>query len=309
MNGSLISVHTDMVSAFLTADRSTWSADTRRAYAQTAADYAKFIQTHGLGLVDGIGAYAEDLRHRRQRNGRRLSASTRARYLSAVKAHVQVVAERIDDPAIVGRIELALRRAKPPKRQQNVSHRKMVSAEESRTLILALRNNIVAGGKAVAHITAFLAETGCRISEALGVMLTDVSDEYREGERLVRSVRVTGKGDKERTVVVSADLFNAARAYFKGGTWLFEKTTGGQYNRGSVSNVIRRASAKVLGRTISAHCFRHGAITGWLSLGGKLEEVSAYAGHANVSTTMRYVHSQLGDNVIAAASAAMVPAA
>ena len=69
-------------------------------------------------------------------------------------------------------------------------------------------------------IVRFLYATGCRISEALGVRLTDC---HVNGGV---TVEVTGKGGKARKVRLARALFDEMRQTFNGSTWLFESGKG-----------------------------------------------------------------------------------
>ena len=95
---------------------------------------------------------------------------------------------------------------------------KMLTAAEVQTLLAALSPR----GQGFVR---FLYATGCRISEALGVRLTDC---HVNGGV---TIEVTGKGGKARKVRLARDLFDEIRLTFNGSTWLFESSKGNPIGR------------------------------------------------------------------------------
>jgi len=135
----------------------------------------------------------------------------------------------------------------------------------------------------------FLWVTGCRISEMLGVKLTNCEI---QADRV--RIRVTGKGKKERFVWIPTVLYRRIVDCFGGATWLFETGRGKAYSRSYVSNQIAKLGRHILDRRISAHTFRHSFATRKIKETGKIQAVSEYLGHSNVSITLSlYCHDEL----------------
>jgi len=110
-------------------------------------------------------------------------------------------------------------------------------------------------------------------------------------------IEITGKGGKARNVRLTGKLFRERCRTFHGATWLFETGNGRPYRREYVTNTIRRASKRTIGRTVSAHALRHSAATALIGHTGKIQAVSEYLGHADPATTLRYyVHEALTDD-------------
>ena len=133
----------------------------------------------------------------------------------------------------------------------------------------------------------FLSATGCRVSEMTGVKLADCR---REGN--VYSVRLRGKGNKhasykERTVWITAAMYERIISTFGSVLYLFSTGAGKRYSRSYVSNQLGKLTLKVLGRRLSAHCFRHDFVTRKLKETGRVKAVSEYAGHSDVQITLR----------------------
>jgi integrase/recombinase XerD len=135
--------------------------------------------------------------------------------------------------------------------------------------------------------------TGARISEAVGLDLDDLSLE-------AGSVRLFGKGSKERVVPVGSFARAAVSAYLvrsrpglaaagKGTPALFLNARGGRLSRQSAWTVLRDAAEKAgLRAAISPHTLRHSFATHLLDGGADVRVVQELLGHASVTTTQLY---------------------
>jgi integrase len=85
-----------------------------------------------------------------------------------------------------------------------------------------------------------LYKTGCRVSELVSLRWSQVLD-YGTGSGIIR---VIGKGDKERNVLLSGSIGNELLAWRKGkpdDSWVFPGVHGyGHLHRSIVNRVIRR---------------------------------------------------------------------
>jgi integrase/recombinase XerD len=144
---------------------------------------------------------------------------------------------------------------------------------------------------------------GLRISEALRLDLDDLS----LGEA---TVRVIGKGDRERLLPVGAVAIDALARYielarpawlerglareprfgWRGGA-LFLSVQGRRLSRMSAWRGLRRAAlqAGVKGR-VTPHTLRHSFATHLLEGGADLRVVQELLGHASITTTQLYTH-------------------
>jgi integrase/recombinase XerD len=137
----------------------------------------------------------------------------------------------------------------------------------------------------------FLWATGCRISEALNCRLIDCKE-----DRETVSIRIIGKGNKERHIRITAELYRELKKIFQGETFLFETGSGKTYSRSYVSNQIKKLGRAVLNREISAHTLRHSFATRLIQKTKKIKAVSVYLGHASTAITLNmYTHETLDD--------------
>jgi integrase/recombinase XerD len=143
----------------------------------------------------------------------------------------------------------------------------------------------------------FLARTGARVSEALGVNARDLRLDHRHPQVLLR-----GKGHKERIVPVSEDLAKALKALMSErgvqpceASPLFVGTNGTRLTRFGATHIVRRAvdvatrSTPGLARkSVSPHVLRHTLAMTLLQSGVDLLTIQAWLGHSQVTTTHRY---------------------
>jgi site-specific recombinase XerD len=132
-----------------------------------------------------------------------------------------------------------------------------------------------------------------RIGELCGLDVDDV-DAAR------RTVRVIGKGDKERTVPMSAPAARAVEAWLRrgrpglvrgrSGPALFLGTRGGRLHPTVVRRVLHRRLAELGLPDMGPHGLRHSAATHLLEGGADLRSVQEILGHSSLATTQTYTH-------------------
>lgn len=143
--------------------------------------------------------------------------------------------------------------------------------------------------------------TGARISEVLGLDLSQAAEalaRHRRGEPV--SLRVCGKGSKERTVPLSQRALLSLKTYIdegrpklgrKRGPALMLTRSGQRLARQDawriVKDALKRAGIK---KRVSPHTLRHSFASHLLSGGADLRVVQELLGHAKVTTTQRYTH-------------------
>ena len=132
---------------------------------------------------------------------------------------------------------------------------------------------------------------GLRASEVAGVRKQDL--ELAEG-----SLKVVGKGNKERVAVFGEPCSRAVAAYIEHertdptkGDPLFTNPAGRALTTRTVQNVIKRwARAAGLPEDVSPHTLRHSFATHLLDGGADLKTVQQLLGHENLATTQVYTH-------------------
>ena len=137
--------------------------------------------------------------------------------------------------------------------------------------------------------------TGIRVSEACSLTTSSI-------DSAALTVRVLGKGDKERTVPFGVPARDAldqwtvrARPSLAVGTdALFVGAKGGPIDPRVVRAMIHRMCARAGVRDIAPHGLRHSAATHLLQGGADLRAVQEILGHSSLATTQRYTHVDAG---------------
>jgi len=138
---------------------------------------------------------------------------------------------------------------------------------------------------------------GLRCMEARNVRLQDL-DFHRKQLRVVQ-----GKGKKDRYVPLSEHLIRGLQKYIqfeKPKDWLFNgqplaNRAGGDFDsrysqRGVQWAVKQSAKAAKITKDVSVHTLRHTYATHLLEDGLDILTVKELLGHANIETTMEYLH-------------------
>lgn len=132
---------------------------------------------------------------------------------------------------------------------------------------------------------------GLRVSEASGLDRGNV--DLRE-----RTVRILGKGAKERQAPLGAKALNAVRAYLdgqegprSGASPLFRNARGDRLSARSIQRIVgRHAKRAGLREDVHPHTLRHSYATHLLDGGADLRIVQELLGHATPSATQVYTH-------------------
>ena len=143
-------------------------------------------------------------------------------------------------------------------------------------------------------IVELLYATGIRVGELCGLDLGDLDEERR-------TVRVLGKGNRERTVPVGVPAVKAVAAWARSGRpvlvtpdsrhALFLGARGRRIDPRTARRVVHACLAAVPGTPDSGpHGLRHAAATHLLEGGADLRSVQEILGHASLTSTQIYTH-------------------
>ena len=169
---------------------------------------------------------------------------------------------------------------------------KALTIDEATRLVEAPGDRDVAARRDRA-LLEFLYGTGARVSETVGVDLTDL-----DLDDMV--VKVTGKGSKQRLVPLGRHAAAAIRAWLPdrmslvsrkaSGDPLFLNLRGGRLSRQGVFDIVKKhaISADVEAKRVSPHVLRHSAATHMVEAGADLRTVQEMLGHATITTTQVY---------------------
>ncbi|MDR1821564.1 MAG: tyrosine recombinase XerC [Oscillospiraceae bacterium] len=224
--------------------------------------------------------------------GSGISAKSRARKLSAINSFFKylTVTTKLLDANPAADID-------QPKFRKTLPH--YLSLEDSVKLLKTVETDGKNRSKTrdFAILTLFL-NCGMRISELIGIRLTDIT---------ANSIRLRGKGGKERVVFLNDACVSALNAYLVHRKMLMpierDKNclflAGGSGNgevkrlgRTTVHDMIKKYAlrAGLPSSEISAHKLRHTAATLMLGSGVDVRTLQELLGHENLNTTQIYTH-------------------
>ena len=143
-------------------------------------------------------------------------------------------------------------------------------------------------------ILELLYASGVRVSELTGLDTADVDLE-------AGTLRVTGKGNRQRIVVFGGPAERALRAYLRDGRprlasgraepALFLNRDGGRLSVRAVQILVRRSGAAVgIEARTHPHLLRHTFATHMLDGGADVRVVQELLGHSKANTTQIYTH-------------------
>jgi integrase/recombinase XerC len=143
-------------------------------------------------------------------------------------------------------------------------------------------------------IMELLYATGIRVSELCGLDIGDLDQERR-------TIRVLGKGGRERTVPVGVPAVRAVTGWCRYGRpvlavpasagVLFLGARGGRLDPRTARRVVHaRIAAVPSAPDVGPHGLRHAAATHLLEGGADLRSVQEILGHASLASTQIYTH-------------------
>lgn len=135
-----------------------------------------------------------------------------------------------------------------------------------------------------------LYSSGLRVSELTGLDVSGI-------DLLAGTVRVYGKGGKERLVPLGSKAVKALEDYLelRGNPGinapLFTNSRGGRLTRRSVARIVDKYMLHLQTmKKASPHTLRHTFATHLLEGGADLRSIQEMLGHASLSTTQKYTH-------------------
>jgi integrase/recombinase XerC len=254
------------------------SPHTLRSYRADLLDCIAFLARRGLGALPDADArvvrgYLADL------HARGLARTSIARRLATLRSFFRFMVRR-------GRARVnPAREVKTPRLPGRLPAHLPIDQSEA---LFRLPAGDDEAGRRDRAILEVLYASGVRVAELSGLDVEDV--DLRDG-----SVRVLGKGRKERIVPLGGKAVEALRQYLgpregsRGA--LFRNARGGRLTVRSLHRVVRaRARAAGLAGRVTPHTLRHTFATHLLDAGADLRLIQELLGHARLSTTQRYTH-------------------
>ena len=262
------------------------SPNTLDAYSRDLATFFIFMTAH-LGAVPSLSNLesldARDYRSflaQRSRHG--LSQSSVARCMSTIRNFYRFLNRT---RGISNAVIKTIRSPRPKKLIP-----KPLDSYQAKDLLATIKETKGEPWLIARDLALFSLLYGCglRIAEGLSLNDADVKD--------LDTVRVTGKGNKQRIVPVLPSVGESIENYlnlrpfqYSPNDALFRGLRGKRLNPGVVQRRMRELR-KTLGlpETATPHALRHSFATHLLSAGGDLRTIQELLGHSSLSTTQRY---------------------
>jgi integrase/recombinase XerD len=265
------------------------AANTLASYRRDLRRYLAFLAERGIDdpaqvREQDVTAFLVHLREGDETH-QPLSATSAARCLVAVRGlhrFLLLEGEVGADPAA---------QVRPPATPKRLP--KAISTDAVERLLQAASSSDTPSALRDRALLEVLYGCGARISEATGLDVDDV--DLEDG-----SVRLFGKGRKERVVPLGSFACEAVRAYLvrarpglassgRAGSALFLNTRGDRLSRQSAWAALRIAAERAdLTGHVSPHTLRHSFATHLLDGGADVRVVQELLGHASVTTTQIY---------------------
>ena len=140
--------------------------------------------------------------------------------------------------------------------------------------------------------------TGARVTEIINLNTTDISS-IKNDDSQVTTIRVKGKGGKERVIPIGSFGLTAVNDYLTRSRptlcrvltqkALFLNQRGGRLTRQSAWGIVANRAARAgLAEVVTPHSMRHSFATHLLDGGADIRVVQELLGHASVTTTQIY---------------------
>ena len=177
---------------------------------------------------------------------------------------------------------------KPPKQDQ-----KLPRIENSENISKMMEEDFVSTKMKLRNSTIIevLYGSGMRVSELKNLLLENI--DLKSGE-----IKVTGKGNKERIVLIGKKAINSIKKYIdferktpSNTNCLFLNKFGNPISTRSIQRIVKKYSQMAgLHEDFHTHTLRHSFATHMLDGGADIKVVQELLGHSSPTTTQIYTH-------------------
>lgn len=210
-----------------------------------------------------------------------LSKATLSRYLSAIRAYVKYLSLSTNQFDFSEMLTYEFKSKRLPH---------VITLNEFNRLIQSSLDEQAHIDEHLLIILLFT--TGLRVSECVDLTLNSL---YLK-EKMIRLV---GKGDKERVVILHDQCLDVLTHYLNEvrvkrlsskSSRLLIQPNGRVYTRQKVYSIVKSCGERIGINDMHPHRLRHGFATTLLSQGADLRSVQSLLGHSDIKTTQIYTH-------------------
>lgn len=141
---------------------------------------------------------------------------------------------------------------------------------------------------------------GLRKSEVVNIRLNDFDlQKWQESPNLGVRLKIKGKGDKERIVIVPNYLMTILKPYLLKRIDEFKDNDETLFNIGAdrLNQKFRRACKEVLDKHYKFHELRHSRTLEWYKEGKDIYRIKNRLGHSSIATTQLYINPEVEDEI------------
>ena len=267
---------------YLTVERA-FSPRTISAYQHDLGKFVEFLLSENKTDITHITK--EDVRHFLSQRAKTNGAVTRARKLSSIKSFFKYLGrEGIIAANPVSDIEAPKLPEKEPSYLTEIEYRNLISAVKFKATPYYLSRDLA--------IVILLLGTGIRLSELVGLTTDRVNINGND-----KSIKVKGKGNKERIIPLTSEVAGILEQYLKqrpevASDNLFISRLGGELHARSVYGLVKKylKAANNKKSKVAVHTLRHTFGASLLNSGANLVVIQELLGHKKLETTRRYLH-------------------
>lgn len=260
-------------------DYKRYSLNTINGYSRDIRDFILFINNEDIRYVSD-DRFREYLRYLYSNYSNK---STISRKISSIRAFYNYL-------VLKGLTKKNFfREVKVPKRKRDLPN--FLTTEEVEALINVSVSDIY--GDRDRLVLELLYGTGVRVSELINIRLRDINMDDR-------SIRIMGKGNKERIVLYGRYADEALGIYLdnsyrvlnkKGSEFLLLNKNGDRISDRYIRKIIEKLARECdISKGVSPHTLRHTFATDMLNNGADLISVKDLMGHNSINTTSIYTH-------------------
>ena len=260
------------------------SANSVSSYGNDLKKYEAFLKEEGIDEIENVTSV--DVQHFIGQQLDELAKSSVAHALTSVRALHRYLYMNLNIPDPTEGLTV----------KRNKDHLPVFLNDDEMDAMIASCDLGEPQGRFERCLIQFMFASGLRVSEVcnLPVRFTNLTH---------RSLRILGKGDKERVVLIDEDTAKQMEDYYRNirSKWVksptfpyfFVSPKGEQLTRQWIYSLIKRKQEECgIRRDISPHTLRHSFATHLLKENADLRSVQELLGHSDISTTQIYTHVQ-----------------
>ena len=257
-----------------------YSNDTINSYEEDIVEFIYFLDEESLNLLkvnyDDIRFFLMHLENKKNKS------TTVSRKMSSLRSFYKFLINKnyIDNNPFV--------LIKMPKKEKKLPRFFYYNELEELFKIPDVSDDLGQRDRAILEI---LYATGIRVSELINIKIDDIND---------REIKVLGKGNKERIVMIGDYAKEYLDIYLKDGyrslnvdnsDYIFLNNNGKRLTTRGIRYILDKIIEKTtIGKKISPHMLRHSFATHLLNEGCDILSVQQLLGHDSLSATSIYTH-------------------